>query len=183
MAALCVDELSASHPTSLTTPASQDTSEASRALTSARAEAAPLANVEGRVRFLLDVARPREDAWLGLVVPVREQRAPGAQQQQAQQQAQGGFGRAQQMFGPRGTLPGGGGGGGAAVAGVRAGGQGGGGFHGAMLPPPRPALPLTYAVPVAFHVRRWDLLPDQGSGGAAVNDTAISLGLFGTRKV
>jgi hypothetical protein len=35
--------------------------------------------------------------------------------------------------------------------------------------------------PVQYPLKRWELLPDQGSTGA-VNDTAISLSLFGARK-
>lgn len=36
--------------------------------------------------------------------------------------------------------------------------------------------------PVPFPLRRWELLPDQGNN-ASGNDTAISLSLFGARKV
>lgn len=35
--------------------------------------------------------------------------------------------------------------------------------------------------PVQYPLKRWELLPDQGSTGA-INDTAISLSLFGARK-
>lgn len=35
--------------------------------------------------------------------------------------------------------------------------------------------------PVQYPLKRWELLPDQGNTGA-VNDTAISLSLFGARK-
>ncbi|KAF2675007.1 hypothetical protein BT63DRAFT_26410 [Microthyrium microscopicum] len=43
------------------------------------------------------------------------------------------------------------------------------------------APPKTFAPPVQFPLKYWELLPDQGAAGAA-NDTAISLSLFGTRK-
>jgi mediator of RNA polymerase II transcription subunit 12 len=39
----------------------------------------------------------------------------------------------------------------------------------------------SFNAPVPFHLRRWEMLPDQGSNAA--NDTAISLSLLGARRV
>jgi len=43
------------------------------------------------------------------------------------------------------------------------------------------SAPKLFMPPVQYPLKYWELLPDQGSNGTA-NDTAISLGLFGTRK-
>jgi hypothetical protein len=43
-------------------------------------------------------------------------------------------------------------------------------------------LQKSFNPPVPFPLRRWELLPDQGNN-ASGNDTAISLSLFGARKV
>jgi mediator of RNA polymerase II transcription subunit 12 len=51
----------------------------------------------------------------------------------------------------------------------------------------RPASPMpnsqkTFNPPVPFPLRQWELLPEQGNNSSG-NDTAISLALFGARKV
>jgi hypothetical protein len=185
--ALCIDEMS--QPTSVPPPpVSQEVSEGQRALATVKSEVQPLCNVERAIQYLLDLPRPREDGWLGLLLPIRDPKP--ASQPQGQQNQQVGFAHSRpgsQMFqhqhqqGQRmpGTPVT------ASQAGIRAPGHG---FHGAMLPPqsvPRAPQTLTFAPPVPFHVKHWDLLPDQGSTGPgpAANDTAISLGLFGIRKV
>jgi hypothetical protein len=40
----------------------------------------------------------------------------------------------------------------------------------------------TMGPPIPFHLKPWEMLPDQGNV-AAINDTAINLALFGARKV
>jgi hypothetical protein len=40
----------------------------------------------------------------------------------------------------------------------------------------------TFGPAVAFSLKHWELLPDQGASGGAANDTAISLALVGTRR-
>jgi mediator of RNA polymerase II transcription subunit 12 len=42
--------------------------------------------------------------------------------------------------------------------------------------------PKSFNAPVPFPLRQWELLPEQGNNSSA-NDTAISLSLFGARKV
>jgi mediator of RNA polymerase II transcription subunit 12 len=41
----------------------------------------------------------------------------------------------------------------------------------------------SFNAPVPFHLRRWEMLPDPGTAGMMANDTAISLGLVGARRV
>jgi mediator of RNA polymerase II transcription subunit 12 len=47
---------------------------------------------------------------------------------------------------------------------------------------PMPNPPKSFNAPVPFTLRRWELLPEQGNNSSG-NDTAISLSLFGARKV
>jgi hypothetical protein len=44
------------------------------------------------------------------------------------------------------------------------------------------ALGKSFGPVVAFPLKHWELLPDQGASGGAANDTAISLALVGTRR-
>lgn len=127
---------------------------------------------DARVTFILGTSGTATDAWLGLVtslqVPSANTQLPSATPTMTPQQAQNRFG------GPRPS---------------------------ALHPGARPPMPgmqrspsglgvlmqgvqKQFNAPVPYHLRRWEMLQDPGSNAMGMaNDTAISLGLLGARRV
>jgi hypothetical protein len=182
-AALCIDDMttamgitssgmSVMAPGSLGSQATTtDVSEHQRILASLKAEIQKSASDDSVVSFLFSSPKEREHSWLGLVVPLQ----PHGQSQKPQSQPSHGFGHQRSNSGAFG--------GAASMQRIPSQLQR---SQSVATPGGGMSTPVggnkTFAPPIPFLVQNWDLLPDQGSAGA-INDTAISLSLFGTRKV
>jgi hypothetical protein len=162
-------------------------SEPLRALTNLKSEVLKFSAHDRVVNWLLSVPKEKPDAWLGLCAPIRDTNSKPSQSGLQQQQSFGSQSSPQQQGSPamrpvagRSNIPGQRSAGsqpqtGSSNVGGLSQGTTTGGSTGSSI--------KQFGPPIPFQVKNWDLLPDQGSIAGSANDTAISLSLFGTRKV